>query len=114
MIGASPGSFGGIWAHAETRRVLGLMGARVVEAELSLGKAHERLAEPDEELVAAAPRRDRPARVGGRRSGRGRLTASTGSVLGRHPGLVDTAGDTADADEGQAVCSGLGVPFRVG
>lgn len=51
VIGASPGSFGGVWAQAETRKVLGLMGSRVVEAELSLGKAHERLAEPDGELV---------------------------------------------------------------
>jgi chromate reductase, NAD(P)H dehydrogenase (quinone) len=50
VIGASLGSFGGVWAHAETRRVLGLMGARVVEAELSLGKAPDRLAEPDEDL----------------------------------------------------------------
>jgi chromate reductase len=50
-IGASTGSFGGVWAHAETRKILGLMGARVVEAELSVGKANERLDEPDEELV---------------------------------------------------------------
>jgi chromate reductase len=51
VIGASPGSFGGVWAQAETRKVLGLMGSRVVAGELSLGKAHERLAEPDAELV---------------------------------------------------------------
>ena len=51
VIGASPGSFGGVWAQAETRKVLGLMGSRVVETELALGKAHERLAEPDAELV---------------------------------------------------------------
>jgi len=50
VISASPGSFGGVWAQAETRRVLGLMGARVVETELALGKAHERLGEPDEQL----------------------------------------------------------------
>jgi chromate reductase, NAD(P)H dehydrogenase (quinone) len=50
VIGASSGSFGGVWAHAETRKILGLMGARVVEAELSLGKAGDRLAQPDEEL----------------------------------------------------------------
>ncbi len=52
VIGASPGSFGGTWAHAETRRVLGLMGARNIEAELSVGKAHERLEQPDDELIA--------------------------------------------------------------
>src|SRR5689334_18865921 len=50
-IGASTGSFGGVWAHAETRKILGLMGARVVDAELSLGKANERLVEPDEDLI---------------------------------------------------------------
>ena len=51
VIGASPGAFGGIWAHEETRKVLGIMGARVVGAGLSLGKAHERLAAPDDELL---------------------------------------------------------------
>jgi chromate reductase len=51
VIGASTGSFGGVWAHAETRKILGLMGARVVEAELSVGKAQDRLAEPDAELL---------------------------------------------------------------
>ena len=51
VIGASTGSFGGVWAHAETRKILGLMGARVVDAELSLGKAGERLAQPDDELI---------------------------------------------------------------
>jgi chromate reductase len=51
VIGASTGSFGGVWAHAETKKVLGLMGARVVEAELSVGKAQDRLVEPDAELL---------------------------------------------------------------
>ena len=50
VIGASTGSFGGIWAHAETRKILGLMGSRVVDVEHSLAKANERLDEPDEEL----------------------------------------------------------------
>ncbi len=50
VIGASPGAFGGVWAHAETRKVLGIMGARVVAAELSVGKAHEHLAAPDAQL----------------------------------------------------------------
>lgn len=51
VIGASPGAFGGVWAHEETRKILGIMGARVVGAGFSLGKAHERLAAPDEELM---------------------------------------------------------------
>ena len=52
VIGASPGAFGGVWAQADMRRGLGLVGSRVVEAELALGRAHERLAEPDDDLVA--------------------------------------------------------------
>jgi chromate reductase len=51
VIGASLGSFGGVWAQAETRKVLGLMGARVIDVELAIGKAQDRLAEPDEELL---------------------------------------------------------------
>jgi len=51
VISASPGSFGGIWAAAETKKILGLMGSRVVDAELSLPKANERLLEPDAELL---------------------------------------------------------------
>jgi chromate reductase len=51
VIGASTGSFGGVWAQAEARKVLGLMGARVVGDELSVGKAQDRLAAPDEELL---------------------------------------------------------------
>lgn len=51
VIGASPGAFGGVWAHEETRKILGIMGARVVNAGLSLGKAPDRLAAPDEELL---------------------------------------------------------------
>ena len=52
VFGASTGSFGGVWAHAETKRVLGLMGARVVDAELSIGNAQDRLIEPDAEVGA--------------------------------------------------------------
>ena len=51
MIGASTGAFGAVWAQAETRKVLGLMGARVVPVELGVGHAEGRLAEPDTELL---------------------------------------------------------------
>ena len=50
VMGASPGAFGGVWAHEETRKVLGIMGARVVDAGFSLGKAPDRLAAPDDDL----------------------------------------------------------------
>ncbi|MGL6279846.1 MAG: NADPH-dependent FMN reductase, partial [Gaiella sp.] len=44
VLGGSTGRFGGVWAQAELRKVLGIMGARVVPLELGVGKAHERLA----------------------------------------------------------------------
>jgi chromate reductase len=50
VIGASTGSFGAIWAQRELKKVLAVMGARVLEGELAVAKAHERLLEPDDEL----------------------------------------------------------------
>ena len=43
VISSSAGAFGGVWAGAELRKVLGAMGARVTEAELAVGHAHEKL-----------------------------------------------------------------------
>ncbi len=42
VVSASAGAFGGVWAAAELRKVLGTMGARVTEAELAIGHAHEK------------------------------------------------------------------------
>ena len=42
MISSSAGAFGGVWAAAELRKVLGAMGARVTEAELAVGHAAEK------------------------------------------------------------------------
>jgi chromate reductase len=42
VVGASAGAFGAVWAAAELRKVLGAMGARVAEAELAVGHAHEK------------------------------------------------------------------------
>ena len=52
VIGASTGRFGGVWGQAELRKVLGVVGARIVPTELGVAKAHERLEEPDAELRA--------------------------------------------------------------
>jgi chromate reductase, NAD(P)H dehydrogenase (quinone) len=41
VIGASTLPFGAIWAQAELRASLGLVGARVLDAELAVGSAHE-------------------------------------------------------------------------
>jgi chromate reductase len=61
VIGASTGMFGAVWAQAETRKVLGAIGARVLDLELPVPSAHEqfddvgRLSDADleRELVAA-------------------------------------------------------------
>jgi len=42
VIASSTGAFGGVWAAAELRKVLGAMGARVVEVELAVGHAAEK------------------------------------------------------------------------
>ena len=42
VISSSAGAFGGVWAGAELRKVLAAMGARVAEAELAVGHAHEK------------------------------------------------------------------------
>jgi chromate reductase len=39
VIGASTGMFGAVWAQAETRKVLGALGGRVLESELPVAKA---------------------------------------------------------------------------
>ena len=69
VIGASTGAYGGMWAQAELRKVLGIIGARVTNADLALPKAHEhfgddgtlgaahtgRLSSVIESLLAEAP-----------------------------------------------------------
>jgi len=42
VVGASTGMFGAVWAQAELRKVLGTMGARVVEGEVVVGHAMDR------------------------------------------------------------------------
>jgi chromate reductase len=49
-IGASTGMFGAVWAQAETRKVLGALGGRVVEAELPVARAGELLVDGRLEL----------------------------------------------------------------
>jgi chromate reductase len=41
VFGASTGMFGAVWAQAETRKVLGALGGRVVERELPVAGAAE-------------------------------------------------------------------------
>jgi chromate reductase, NAD(P)H dehydrogenase (quinone) len=41
VIGASTGAYGGVWAQAELRKVLGILGARVLEDGVALPNAAE-------------------------------------------------------------------------
>jgi chromate reductase len=43
VIGASTGMFGAVWAQAETRKVLGALGGRVIETELPVAGADQLL-----------------------------------------------------------------------
>jgi chromate reductase, NAD(P)H dehydrogenase (quinone) len=45
VIGATTGMFGAVWAQAETRKVLGATGARVIDSELPVAKADGALTE---------------------------------------------------------------------
>jgi chromate reductase, NAD(P)H dehydrogenase (quinone) len=49
-IGASTGMFGAVWAQAETRKVLGALGGRVIEAELPVARADKQLVDGRLEL----------------------------------------------------------------
>ena len=42
VVGASSGQFGALWAQTDLKKILGIAGARVVGAEISVGRAHER------------------------------------------------------------------------
>ena len=51
VIGASTSAFGAVWAQRELKKVLGVMGARVLDVELPVAKADRALPEPDEALL---------------------------------------------------------------
>jgi chromate reductase len=59
VIGASTGLFGAVWAQAEARKVLGIIGADVIDNELPVGQADTafgpggRLVEPEHRAVLA-------------------------------------------------------------
>ena len=56
VVGASTGIFGAVWAQAELRKVLAATGARVLDDELAVGQAAERIVDgrlADDETAAA-------------------------------------------------------------
>jgi chromate reductase len=52
VVGASTGQFGAVWAQAELRKVLASTGARVIDLDLPLAKAHEAF-DDDDVLISA-------------------------------------------------------------
>jgi len=50
VVSSSAGAFGGVWAAAELRKVLGAMGARVTDVELAVGHAMDKFDEDGELL----------------------------------------------------------------
>jgi chromate reductase len=45
VVGASPSAYGAVWAQADLRKVLGALGARIVEAEVAVAHAGARFDE---------------------------------------------------------------------
>ena len=77
VIGASTGIFGAVWAQAQLRKSLGLAGARVIDAELTVGGSHDaflpsgalrdpRLATGLRDVVAALVNAEREPDLAGR------------------------------------------------
>ena len=56
VVGASTGLFGAVWAQAEVRKVLEIIGADVIDSELPVGQAH--IAFGDDGHLADAGMRD--------------------------------------------------------
>lgn len=63
VVGASTGLFGAVWAQAEVRKVLGVIGADVIEGELPVGQAHHAFTD-DGDLADAGLREALDALVG--------------------------------------------------
>jgi chromate reductase, NAD(P)H dehydrogenase (quinone) len=78
VVGASTGMFGAVWSQAEVRKVLGASGARVIDADLPVGHAHEafteegRLEDPElrqryseilDELISLAEQAEAPSQI---------------------------------------------------
>ena len=63
VVGASVTDYGAIWAQDHLRKALGIAGARVLDVELPVGKAHNRF---DEDGVLVDPElRDRLTEIVG-------------------------------------------------
>ena len=71
VLSSSTGMFGGVWAAAETRKVLGALGARTLEETVAVAKADERLADGVDAGTADRAAHGRRCARSGRRGSRG-------------------------------------------
>ena len=72
VLSSSTGMFGGVWAAAETRKVLGALGARMLEDTVAVAEGRRAARDGvDAELLTSSPRRRRA-----RRRGRGAVHAA--------------------------------------
>lgn len=76
VIGASTGLFGAVWAQAEVRRVLEIIGADVIDAELAVGMADSAFA-PDGQLAEPA-----------QQAALGELVTSLAALAASAPGIA--------------------------
>ncbi len=73
VVGASITDYGAIWAQDHLRKALGIAGARVLDVELPVGKAHERFDEDG--VLTDLELRDRLAEIVAQLVGHGRALA---------------------------------------
>jgi chromate reductase len=66
VVGASTGLFGAVWAQAEARKVLQAIGADVLDEELPVGEAHDRIGDPEVDDALAGILRALTTRARGR------------------------------------------------
>lgn len=51
VVGATTGIFGAVWAQADTRKALGIAGAKVLERDLPIGQADQAFADDEDRLL---------------------------------------------------------------
>ena len=97
VIGASTGLFGAVWAQAEVRKVLGAIGAEVVDRELPVMQAHAqigaRVRQPaqEEDLRSRLAGGERRVRRGHEQQGRRLEELRRSGSRGRERGPPDVA-----------------------
>jgi len=86
VIGASTSAYGAVWAQAELRKVLGILGGRLVEAEIAVAHAQEQFDDAGR-LTDGVTRR----RLGEAMTDLAAAVAENNAATAAAPGLAETA-----------------------